>query len=62
MASYDVDSLLTNIPLQETIDLCVELLFTDKSNINGFTITDFHELPLLSMSHYFYLMINITKK
>ena len=27
MASLDVESLFTNIPLQETIDLCVELLF-----------------------------------
>ena len=44
MASCDGDSLFTNIPLQETIDLCVELLFTDKPNIVGFNITDFHEL------------------
>ena len=27
MASLDVESLFTNIPLQETIELCVELLF-----------------------------------
>ena len=30
MASFDVESLLTNIPLQETIDLCVDLFFKDK--------------------------------
>ena len=44
MASFDVESLFTNIPLQETIALCVKLLFNDKSNIDGFTITDFHQL------------------
>ena len=27
MASFDVESLFNNIPLQETIDLCVKLLF-----------------------------------
>ena len=44
MASFDVESLFTNIPLQETIDLCVELSFNDKPNIDGFNIIDFHEL------------------
>ena len=27
IASFDIESLFTNIPLQETIDLCVENLF-----------------------------------
>ena len=34
----------TNISLQEIVDLCVEFLFSDKSNIDGFTITDFDEI------------------
>ena len=50
MASFDVESLFTNIPLQETIDLCVDLLFNDKPNINGFTKTDFHELHTITLS------------
>ena len=50
MASFDVESLFTNIPLQETIDLSVKLLFNDKSNIDGFTITDFHQLLTVTMS------------
>ena len=50
MASFDVESLFTNIPLQETIDLCIELLFNDKLNIDGFTITDFHGLLTVTMS------------
>ena len=37
MTSLDVESHFTNIPLQETIDLCVELLLNDKPNIDGFT-------------------------
>ena len=44
------ESLFTNIPLQEAIDLCVDLLFNDKSNIDSFTKTDFHELSLLLLA------------
>ena len=44
MVSFDVESLFSNIPFQETIDLFVELLFNDKHNIDGFTVTVFHEL------------------
>ena len=50
MASFDTESRFTNIPLQETIDLCVELLFNDKPNIDGFTETDFHELLAVTIS------------
>ena len=50
MAGFDVESLFINILLQETIDLCVELLFNDKPNIDGFTITVFHELRTVTMS------------
>ena len=49
MASFNVESLFTNIPLQETIDFPVELWFNDKLNIDGFTITDFHKLLTVSM-------------
>ena len=50
MSSFDVESVFTEIPLQETIDLCVELLFNDKPNIEGFNITDFNELLTVTMS------------
>ena len=49
MASFDVESLFTKIPLEETIDLSVELWFNDKLNIDGFTITDFHKLLTVGM-------------
>ena len=49
MASFDVESLFTNIPLQETIDLSAKLWFNDKLNIGNFTITDFHKLLTVSM-------------
>ena len=34
MASFDIESLFTNIPLKETIDLCVDILFTNTTNMS----------------------------
>ena len=35
MASLDVDSLLTNVPLEETINICVNELFKSNTCIHG---------------------------
>ena len=37
MASLDVESLFTNIPLEETIENCVNELFFHKSKIDNLT-------------------------
>ena len=50
MASFDVESLFTNIPLKETIDLCADLLFYDRTNIDGITKDYFHDLLTICMS------------
>ena len=42
MASFDIDSLFTNIPLKETVDLCVDILFSNTTNIDGITKDYFH--------------------
>ena len=34
LVSYDVTSLFTNIPLQETIDIAINLIFNYNSNLN----------------------------
>ena len=39
MASFDIESLFTNIPLQETIDLCVGYLFKDRIHVDNFRKT-----------------------
>ena len=36
-AIFDLESIFTNIPLQETIDLCGDILFQDKNCIYGLT-------------------------
>ena len=49
ITSFDIESLFTNIPLLETINLSVKLLFNDKLIINGFTISGFHDLLTVTM-------------
>ena len=44
MASFDVDSLFTNIPLDETIDICVKKLFGRKHKFKGFNKSEFRSL------------------
>ena len=36
MASLDVDSLSTNVPLNETIEICVNELFKSSQTVSGF--------------------------
>ena len=45
MASFDVEALFTNIPLDETIDICVEKLYKRRNmKIKGLTKIDFRNL------------------
>ena len=45
MASLDVDALFTNIPLDETIDICVKKLFkTPDTLVKGISKNDFRNL------------------
>ena len=50
MASFDIESLFTNIPLKETIDLCADILSSNMTNIDGITKDYFHELLSICMS------------
>ena len=50
MTSFDIESLFTNIALKETIDLCVDILFSNTTNIDGITKDYFHELLSICMS------------
>ena len=48
-ASYDVTSLFTNIQLQETIDIAINLIFNHNSNMN-ITIKELKKLFLFAIS------------
>ena len=51
MASLDVDSLLTNIPLDKTIDICIDSLYKDDQNT-----------PRISKDVFRYLVTVVTKE
>ena len=50
VASFDIESLFTNIHLQETIDLCVENLFEDWIHVGNMSKDSFGELLTRTMS------------
>ena len=58
MAKFDVESLFTNIPLQETIDLCFKKLFEDKNFIDGLSKDSFREMLTVTMTESFILFDN----
>ena len=56
-ASLDVDSLFTNVPLEETINICVNGLFKSNSSIHGpnkkqISLTTKESIILFDMSFY----------
>ena len=50
MASFDIESTFTNIPLQETSNLCVENLFKDRTLVDNLSEDSFRELLTRTMS------------
>ena len=62
MASFDIESLFTNIPLQETIDLCVENLFQDRTHVDNLSKGSFRELLTRTMSESLILFDQIFYK
>ena len=55
MASMDVDSLFTNIPLEETIEIILNAVYGKKRKLNGISKADFKELlRLTTMGTVFY--------
>jgi hypothetical protein len=51
MASFDVKSLFTNIPLDETISIIVNKYFYNTSRFHGFTVDQFTRLLNLSVKN-----------
>lgn len=55
MVSYDVESLFTNIPLYETIDICLNSLFTSCTHVIGITKQLFKTLLELSVLNSYFV-------
>ena len=55
MASFDIDSLFTNVPLDETIDISIKKLFGRKKKYEGFSREQFRKLLTLAVKNSFFL-------
>ena len=53
MTSFDKESVFTNIPLEETINICVDKLFEIKTKYNNLTKISFRSLLELAILDYF---------
>ena len=62
MGSLDVDSLFTNIPLDETIDICVNQLFENTDTVEGFTKSDLKQLQSLATKESYFIFNSLLYK
>lgn len=62
MASFDIENLFTNIPLVETIEICVEVLFSNATDIIGLSRALSRKLLEHSVLNSFYLIANYISK
>ena len=58
MASLDVDSLFTNIPLHETIDICIDSLYKDDVNTPKIPKDVFRHLLTVATKESFFMFNN----
>ena len=62
MASFDIDSLFTNVPIDETIDISINRLFGRKKKYNGFSRKQFKKLLGFAVKNSFYSMAHIMNR
>ena len=55
MASLDIESLFTNIPLNEVFDICMDDLFCDTNTIQNLDRNDMRELLNLAAHESFFI-------
>ena len=54
MASLDMESLFTNIPLEETINISCDSLFSNEAKINNFNRNDFEKVLRMALQNNFF--------
>ena len=62
MGSLDVDSLFTNIPLDETIDICVNQLFENTDTVEGFKKSQLKQLLCLATKESYFIFNGLLYK
>ena len=62
MASLDVDSLFTNIPLDETINIRKESIFNESDTVEGLNKSEFKELLSLATKESYFIFDDLLYK
>ena len=62
MGSLDVDSLFTNIALEETINICTESIYYQNGSIEGLNKPEFKELLSLATKESYFIFNEILYK
>ena len=62
MGSLDVDSFFTNIPLEETINICTELISGQNDSTEGLNKSECKELLTLANKESYFIFYNILYK
>ena len=62
MGSLDVDSLFTNIPLEETINICTESIYDQNDSVEGLNKSEFKELLFLATKEPYFIFNEILYK
>ena len=62
MGSLNIDSLFTNIPLEETIEICTSNLFKNNNIIHGLKKIEFKDLLFLATKESYLIFNNILYK
>ena len=62
MCCLDIDSLFINIPLDETIDICINELFEYTDRVEGFTKSDLKQLLCLATKEPYFKFIDLLCK
>ena len=62
MASLDVDSLFTNIPLDETINIRKESIFNESDTVEGLNKSKFKELLSLATKESYFIFNELLYK
>ena len=62
MGSLDVDSLFTNIPLDETIDICINQLFENTDTVEGFKKSELKQLLCLATKESYFIFNGLLYK
>ena len=55
MASFDIKSLSTNIPLTEMLTLCIQNLYRNQTHVNNLIKSSFYKLLKITMFESFYI-------